>query len=124
MTKCNSGFSASSPLDNDLSSLLDPVRVSSKGDLELRLSAFDGDLRHKVDLRSMGFQPSDSDYQLLVMNSSQSVYLQKFHPDLVPKSGNGTPISDHSIATVFEHHYFTDIVFRSKYILRVTSGFR
>lgn len=104
--------------DSDLLSALS----SSSSDLDLpdrQLHAFDGDLLHKQWLREFGLVPSDSRYALLVENVNQGAYLRKYHPNLFPRTPNP---SDRLQGTFFEYYFFTSLVFRSKYIVRLTLG--
>lgn len=83
------------------------------------LSAFDGDLLHKQDLRSYGLLPSDSLFLDLIQQKNQASYLRAFYPDKVP---SGNP-SEHSLASLFEDAYFREITFRAEYIVRVSRGY-
>jgi len=100
-----------------ISDLLQALSTVSSESSERDLTAYDGDLRHKQDLRSFGLEPSDERFATLIENINQGQYLAKFHPDLFPKTPNPSP---HLQGTFFEFNYETSIVFRSQYIVRLS----
>jgi hypothetical protein len=55
----------------------------------------------------------------LIENKNQGRYLQTYYPDSVPPDFP----SDNTLGSIFESLYFTSIVFRSTYILRVDRGY-
>jgi hypothetical protein len=105
------------PIDSDIVSALSlaPSNSSSTRDI----SAFDGDLLHKQDLRKFGLLPSDPKFLELIQNANQGSYIQQFCPDLLPPTPNPSP---HLLGTIFEDNYNCSIVFRSKYIVRLDLG--
>jgi len=54
------------------------------------LDAYDGDLKHKQDLRSYGLIPSDPLFLDLIENKNQGNYLKLYYPDLVPAGSPGS----------------------------------
>lgn len=73
---------------------------------ELQLRAAAGDLLHKQDVYCAYHSVSDLEALNKLTNSAQAAWLKSRYPDLVPpKNPNGTPPSDHSVATVFEAEY-------------------
>jgi len=104
---------------DDLAVLLQTQLPSGPASSPRDLDAFDGDLLHKAELRAYGLSPSDPLFLSLIENKNQGRYLQKYYPDSVPP---GSP-SDHTLGSIFESLYFTGIVFRSTYILRVDRGY-
>lgn len=88
----------------------------------LRESAYRGDLQHKLDLHRLFDNCSDPQFLVLLTATSQAHYLRSHRADLVPPPNpNGTPPSDHTVATFFEHYYFVDNSFASRYLTWVRS---
>lgn len=82
--------------------------------------SFDGDLKHKQDLRLYGLEPASALYASLITNENQGKYIRTFYPELVP---SGSP-SDHTLGSIFEAKYCKDIVFRSRYIVQLHCGYK
>jgi hypothetical protein len=84
---------------------------------ELQISAYLGDLDHKRDLVKLLNTVSSARFLSLVTARSHAAYLRRFRPDLVPPSNpNGTPPSDHTVSTAFEHNYHIDNSFVFAYL--------
>jgi hypothetical protein len=78
-----------------------------------------GDLEHKKDVY-IHYGTYGPAVEKFFTNLHQSRYLQVHYPSLVPgKAPDGTPPSDHRIATVFECLYYRDPIFRSAYLARL-----
>jgi len=90
---------------------------------EYQFSAILGDLQHKTDvyiaLRS--FNSPEALY--LISGVSQAKYLQFSHPELVPEAPPGGNLpSIHTLATIFEFHYYKDVWFKSEYLRALNNG--
>jgi hypothetical protein len=79
-------------------------------------SAYIGDLHHKLDLLKLFEGPSDLTFLSLITARSQASYLRSHWPERVPSDNpNGTPPSDHTVSTAFEHFYHVDALFVRRY---------
>jgi len=81
-----------------------------------QFAAILGDLEHKRDvyLAVHDFGQVPEQY---FTNSHQARWLRSFRSDLVPPPASpGQPPSDHTLGTVFEFHYYSDISFRLLYL--------
>jgi len=75
-----------------------------------------GDLLHKQDLY-MFFLDFGPDVEKFFSNKSQAKYLRLVYPDLVPKPDpSGNEPSDHTLGTIFELHYYSELSFRMAYL--------
>jgi hypothetical protein len=91
---------------------------------DYKFSAILGDLQHKLDVYficgDFGRIPEQ-----FFSNEHQADYLRTHRPDLVPPSVvPDQPPSVHTLGTVFEFHYYSDLRFRFDYkqfILRLLS---
>nr|QYF50158.1 MAG: hypothetical protein [Guangxi alphaflexi-like virus] len=83
----------------------------SAADAKRQFSAILGDLEHKLDVYDL-FKTFGPSVDHFFSNASQAKYLQIQKPELIPRPG----LSDHTLGTIFEDHYHSDIVFRSQYI--------
>lgn len=84
---------------------------------EIRESAYRGDLQHKLDLHRYFNNCAAPSFLVLIAASSQAHYLRTERPDLVPANNpNGTPPSDHTVSTFFEHQYTIDNTFAGDYL--------
>jgi hypothetical protein len=80
-----------------------------------KFSAILGDLQHKIDVyllcSNFGSVPES-----FFSNSSQAHYLRTHCAHLVPPPEQpGQVPSDHTLGTVFEFHYYSDLRFRLDY---------
>jgi len=94
-----------------LSALLPPHSTSS-----YQFAAILGDLQHKLDVYlTVGtYGPIAEAY---FPNSAQATWLRTHYPELVPPPAQpGQPPSDHTLGTVFEFHYYSDLPFRVNYL--------
>lgn len=79
-----------------------------------QFSAILGDLQHKTDVyTTLGFFGPDADRYF--SNAAQAAYLREFRPDLLPPGHH----NDHTLGTIFEHAYYTSVLFRINYISRL-----
>jgi len=81
-----------------------------------QFAAILGDLEQKKDvyLAKRDFGPH---IDRLFSNTAQAQYLRDFRPDLVPPcEPNGTCPSDHTLGTIFEAAYYSNIQFRTEYL--------
>jgi len=88
----------------------------SSSDRNVQFTAILGDLKHKNDvyIELQDFGPRVDGY---FSNKSQGLFLKRHFPDLVPPPASpGQPPSDHTLGTIFEFHYYTDLEFRLFYL--------
>jgi hypothetical protein len=89
----------------------------SSSDTELQISAVAGDLLHKQDVYCAFHSVSEPRALGLLTNTAQARWLEAHRPDLVPPHNpNGTPPSDHAIATRFEAAYLPLSTLRQAYL--------
>jgi hypothetical protein len=81
-----------------------------------QFAAILGDLLHKQDCY-LAFGDYGVNVESYFTNESQAAWLRSNFPSLVPPSSQpDQPPSDHTLGTVFEFHYFSDLHFRLSYI--------
>lgn len=91
------------------------LMISTK-DRTVQFTAILGDLKHKEDVY-VYFQAFGPEVERYLSNSSQANFVRKVYPDLVPvPSSLDQPPSDHTLGTIFEYHYYSDITFRFRYL--------
>lgn len=91
------------------------MQLTSK-DRCVQLTSILGDLKHKEDvyLELQDFGPHIEAY---FSNESQAQFLRRHYPELVPPPASpGQPPSDHTLGTIFEFHYYTELSFRLFYL--------
>jgi hypothetical protein len=87
------------------------------------LSAAAGDLLHKTDVYCCFNSVSNPEALKLLTNPHQSEWLKQHFPSLVPPpAGDGTPPSDHRVATAFEVNYLTIGPLRRTYLNWLYNG--
>jgi len=80
-------------------------------------AAWLGDTRHRLDCQLAIGYLNDKELQGYVSAKSQAQFLKQYYPELTPPPHpNGTPASDHTVATVFEILYFTKKGFAEFYL--------
>jgi hypothetical protein len=80
-------------------------------------AAWLGDTKHRFDCQLAIGCLNDRELQGYVSAKAQSLFLKTHYPEAVPPHNpNGTPPSDHTIATVFEILYFTQEGFDLHYL--------
>lgn len=85
----------------------------------IQFTAILGDLLHKQDVyvTKQNFGP---EIDRFFSNHHQANYLRAFRPDLIPPPASpNQPPNDHTLGTVFEFHYYSDLNFRFTYIQRL-----
>lgn len=77
----------------------------------IQFSAILGDLQHKQDLYlgTASFKLSTTCH---FSNCEQAGYLLTRHPWLIAREG----LNNHSLGTIFEHHYYSNLTFRFAYL--------
>lgn len=81
-----------------------------------RMTAIFGDLQHKLDLYTR-YQAYGPAVEAFFTNQHQACFLREHFPSLVPPPAQpGQPPSDHTLGTVFEFHYHSDLDFRFTYL--------
>jgi hypothetical protein len=82
----------------------------------VQFTAILGDLKHKNDVY-IELQDFGPHVDLYFSNKSQAAFLRRHYPDLVPPPASpGQPPSDHTLGTIFEFHYYTELEFRLFYL--------
>lgn len=83
-----------------------------------QFSAIQGDLQHKLfvyqTIQDFGYVA-----ERFFSNYHQANYVRDFAPELVPPPVSGNPPSDHTLGTVFEHHWNLADSFQARYALRL-----
>jgi hypothetical protein len=77
----------------------------------IKFVAILGDLLHKQDLY-IGTQTYEVSTTCHFANCEQAGYLINFHPQLIP---SGPRLNNHSLGTIFEYQYYTNLTFRFAY---------
>jgi len=81
-----------------------------------KLTAILGDAQHRIDVHTR-FADFGIFYDHKFLSSNaQAHWLVAFRPDLVPEPVGGQDPNDHTISSVFERHYYSDIVLKTQYI--------
>jgi len=104
--------------------LQDVTFINSKTQMEETRSrvrgvyaAWLGDTKHRLDCQLAIGCLNDRDLQNCVAAKYQAQYLRQHHLELVPPNNpNGTPPSDHTVATAFEILYYTKPGFDVRYL--------
>jgi hypothetical protein len=81
-----------------------------------KFTAILGDLQHKQDvyLTCLNYGPKTEHY---FTNEHQATWLREKYPGLVPEPAQpGQTPSEHSVATVFEYNYYTNLKFKLCYL--------
>jgi hypothetical protein len=98
-------------LDNRCNHFLSSSHLSPTS----KITAFLGDLLHKKGVVEH-FQQLDAVVSTYFSNSHQAWYILTARPDLVPPPESGNPPSIHTLGTIFEYHYETEVNFRFQYM--------
>lgn len=81
-----------------------------------QFSSILGDLQHKQDVY-LSFLDYGKVPEAYLTNEHQAYFLTSRFPELVPPPASpGQPPSDHTLGTVFEFHYYSNLSFRLAYL--------
>lgn len=84
---------------------------------QFQLRAVLGDLQHKADVY-LATQRFDNDIVIkLLTNKAQADWVREYCRELLPPHNpNGTPPSDHTVASCFEEAYYTKPQIKVRYL--------
>jgi hypothetical protein len=113
-------LSSMSQLGSPLAAVSSILLPGSTSDRWVQFAAILGDLEHKKDVylsrREFGTPAVDT----LLTNRHQATYIRQYYPELVPdKDPSGNPPSTHTLGTIFEYKYYTDVQFKLIYLQRL-----